>query len=97
MAQKDQTAEQSCDLSFTRIRKQGRPHPCPAVVMGNPGLLQKSPDVPALLPQVGGDVEQPAVAEGASGRVHAETDLALDHRWPKDTLGNVVCWWTESG
>jgi hypothetical protein len=34
-------------------------------VMGDPGLLQKIPDIPPLLPQGGGDGEQTAAAECA--------------------------------
>jgi len=49
-------------------------------MIGNPGLLQKLPDIAALLPEGGGDGEQAAAADGAAGRLDAMADLALNHR-----------------
>lgn len=39
--------------------------------MGDPGLLQKMPEVPALLPQGGCDREQATAADGATGELDA--------------------------
>jgi len=58
--------------------------------MGDPGLLQKFPDIPPLLPEGGGDREQPAAADGAVGRLHAAGDLALNHRLSQGSLSSVV-------
>jgi len=38
-------------------------------MMGDPGLLHKSPDIPPLLPEGGGDREQAAAADGAAGHL----------------------------
>ena len=48
--------------------------------MGNPGLLQALPDIAALLPQGGGDGEQPAAPDGAAGGLDTMADLAVNHR-----------------
>ena len=58
--------------------------------MGDPGLLQKSPDIPPLLPEGGGDREQAAAADGAVGRLDAMADFALNHRLAQGSLGGVV-------
>jgi hypothetical protein len=66
------------------------------MVLGDPGLFQKIPDITALLPQGGCDGEQAAAAEGAIGGLHAPavawqtSDLALNHCWPESTLRGVV-------
>jgi hypothetical protein len=46
--------------------------------MGDPGLLQELPGIPALLPQGGGDREQSATADGTAGGLDAKADFALD-------------------
>ena len=58
--------------------------------MGNPALLQELPNIAALLPQGGGDGEQPAAADGAAGGLDAMADLAVNHRLPQCPLGSVV-------
>ena len=53
----------------------------PAAVMGDPGLLQIIPDIPVppLLPQGGGDGEQPAAAKRTLAGLHAMADFSLNH------------------
>jgi hypothetical protein len=58
--------------------------------MGDPGLLQKIPDITALLAQGGGDGEQPAAADCTLAELDAIADLALNHRLAQSTLGCVV-------
>ena len=43
-------------------RRQQRGHH-PAAVMRDPGLFQELPDITALLPEAGGNGEQPAAAD----------------------------------
>ena len=62
----------------------------PAVVMGNPRLLQEWPNIAALLSQRGGDGKQAAAADGALAGLDAMADLALNHRLAQGTLGGVV-------
>jgi len=58
--------------------------------MGNPRLLQKLPNIAALLSQRGGDGEQSAPAGGALVGLGAMADLPLNHRLAQGTLGGVV-------
>jgi len=51
----------------------------PATVMGDPGLLHELPDIAALLPQGGGDREQPAAADRTWAGLDGKADLALAH------------------
>ena len=46
--------------------------------MGDPGLLEDLPGIPALLPQGGGDREQAATADSTAGGLDAKADFALD-------------------
>jgi len=62
----------------------------PAAVMGDPGLLQELPDIPALLPEGGGDREQSAAADGTAGGLDAKADCALDDRLAQCSLGGIV-------
>ena len=58
---------------------------------GDPGLLQDLPDIAALLPQGGGDREQPpAAADGTAWRLDAKADFALDERLAHCSLGGIV-------
>ena len=57
--------------------------------MGNPCLLQEGPDLSSVLPQGGGDRQQPASADAPFGRLHAMADLALDHRRTQRPLGRI--------
>jgi len=50
-----------------------------AEAMGNPGLLQETPDLKTLLPQGGGHREQHAAADG-SGR-HGRLKVCLRGPW----------------
>jgi hypothetical protein len=59
-------------------------------MMGNPGLLQELPDIPALLPQGGGDREQSAAEDRTLAGLDAVTDLALNHRLAQGMFGGVV-------
>ena len=70
------------------IRQQGG-H-LPSAMMGNPSLLQKRPDVSALLPQGGDDREQTAATQGTFGGLDAMADLAVDHRLPQRTLSGII-------
>ena len=58
--------------------------------MGDPGLLQELPDIPALLPEGGGDREQSAAADGTAGGLDAKADCALDDRLAQCSLGGIV-------
>jgi hypothetical protein len=58
--------------------------------MGDPGLLQELPGIPALLPQGGGDREQSATADGTAGRLDAKADFPLNHRLTQRSFGGVV-------
>ena len=58
--------------------------------MGDPGLLQKIPDIPALLPQGSGDREQAAAADRTLAGLDAMADLALNHRLAQGALGGIV-------
>jgi hypothetical protein len=64
--------------------------------MGNPGLHQELPDIAALLPEGGGDGEQPAAADCPLAGLDAPAvawqtmDLALNHRLAQGTLSGVV-------
>jgi len=58
--------------------------------MGNPGLLQELPDIPALLPQGGGDREQSATTDGTAGGLYAKADFALDDGLAQGRLSSVV-------
>jgi len=58
--------------------------------MGDPGLLQKIPDIPALLPQGSGDREQAVTADRTLVRLDAMADLALNHRLAQGMLGGIV-------
>lgn len=58
--------------------------------MGDPCLLQELPDIPALLPQGGGDGEQSAAADGTAGGLDAKADFALNHRLAQRSLSGVV-------
>ena len=70
------------------IGEQRRHHP--TVMMGNPGLLQKLPDIAALLSEAGGDSEQSAAADRTLAGLDAMADFSLNHRLPHGTLGGVV-------
>lgn len=59
-------------------------------MMGNPGLLQELPEIPALLPQGGGDREQSAVADGTVCGLDAKADFALDDRLAQCSFGGIV-------
>jgi hypothetical protein len=59
------------------MRQQGRHHP--AAMMGNPGLLNELPDIPALLSEGGRDCQQAAAADRTLAGLDAMTDLALNH------------------
>jgi len=52
----------------------------PATVMDDPGLLHELSDIAALLPQGGGDREQPAAADRTWSRLDGKADLALAHK-----------------
>ena len=58
--------------------------------MSDPGLLKEFPDITALLPQAGGNGEQPAAADPTLAGLDAMTDLALDDGRPQGSLGSVV-------
>ena len=58
--------------------------------MGDPGLLQKIPDIPPLLPQGSGDREQAAAADRTLAGLDAMADLALTHRLAQGMLGGIV-------
>lgn len=58
--------------------------------MGNPGLFQQAPGVPALRPEGGRHREQPAAADRTFGGLDAMSDLALNHRMAQGPLGGVV-------
>jgi hypothetical protein len=73
----------------TSERWQQRAHH-PAAVMGDPGLLQELPDITALLPEAGGDGEQPAAADRTLAGLDAMTDFALNYGLAQSTLGCVV-------
>jgi hypothetical protein len=87
---------QSWLLLTSAIRQQRRHQP--AVVMGDSGLLQEFPGITALLPEAGGDGEQPAAADRSLARLDAPavawqtSDPALNHRLTQGTLGSVVGW-----
>jgi len=51
--------------------------------MGDPGLLQETPDIPPLLPEGGTDGEQACAAEAAGAGLNTVTDLALDDCLPE--------------
>lgn len=75
-------------LSEISHRDQIRERMVRSELLSDPGLLQKNPDIAALLAQGGGDGEPAAAAERAMGGLHApavgwqSSDRALDHRWP---------------
>jgi len=48
--------------------------------MSDPGLLQKQPDIPALLSKGGGGGEQPAEAERALCELEAMDKFCLNHQ-----------------
>ena len=48
----------------------------PAAMMGDPGLLQELPDIPALLPEGGGNREQSAAADGTVSRLVAKCSVS---------------------
>jgi hypothetical protein len=58
--------------------------------MGDPGLRQELPDIPALLSEGGSDGEQACSAHGAVGRLDSMTELALDDCQPLCYLGRLV-------
>jgi hypothetical protein len=58
--------------------------------MGDPGLLQKIPGIPALLPQGSGDREQAPAADSTLAGLDAMADLALNHRLAQGMLGGIV-------
>ena len=58
--------------------------------MDNPGLLEKLPDIPALLLQVGDEREQLAAADGSAGGLDTKADFALNHRLAQCSLGGIV-------
>ena len=58
--------------------------------MDNPCFLQEGPDLSSVLPQGGGDRQQPASADAPFGGLHAMADLALDHRRTPCPLGRSV-------
>jgi len=76
-------------VPLTSEGRQQRRHQ-PAAVMGDPGLLQELPDITALLPEAGGDGEQPAAADRTLAGLDTMTDLALNHGLAQSTLGCVV-------
>ena len=51
--------------------------------MSDPGLLKEFPEITALLPQAGGNGEQPAAADPTLAGLDAMTDLALDDGRPQ--------------
>jgi hypothetical protein len=48
-------------------------------MMGNPGLINELPDIPALLSEGGRDCQQAAAADRTLAGLDAMTDLALNH------------------
>ena len=58
--------------------------------MGDPGLLQKNPYIPPLLPQGSGDREQATAADRTLAGLDAMADLALNHRLAQGPLGDIV-------
>lgn len=58
--------------------------------MGDPGLLQKAPHIPALLSERGGDREQSAPADPTGSGLDAIADLAVNHGLAQCPLGGVV-------
>ena len=58
--------------------------------MGNPGLLEELPGIPALLPQGGSEREQAATPDSTAGGLDAKADFALNHRLAQGSLGSVV-------
>ena len=64
--------------------------------MGDPGLLQTSPDISPLLPPASGDREQSAAADRTRAGLDVLAvarqipDLALNHRLAQGRLGGVV-------
>ena len=59
----DQRATTDTLIVDNRLRDSAAVMAQPAAVMGNPGLLQKIPDIAALRQQGGGDREQAAAAD----------------------------------
>jgi hypothetical protein len=59
------------------MRQQGRHHP--TAMMGNPGLFQELPDIPALLSEGGRDCQQAAAADRTLAGLDTMTDLALNY------------------
>ena len=63
---------------------------------GDPGLLQKIPNIPGLLPRNSGVREQAAAADRTLTGLDATaiprpiSDLALNHRLAQGTLGGIV-------
>jgi len=58
--------------------------------MGDLGLFQKIPDIPALLPQGSGDREQAVTADRTLAGWDAMTDLALNHRLAQGALSSII-------
>ena len=58
--------------------------------MGDPGLLEELPDIPPLLPEGSGDLQQAAPEDRTLAGLDAVTDLALNHRLAQGTFCGVV-------
>lgn len=59
-------------------------------MMGNPGLRQERPDISALLPQGGGDAEQPVPPNLILAGIAATADFSLNHQLAQGTLSRIV-------
>jgi len=58
--------------------------------MGDPGMFQKIPNIPAMFLKGSCDSEQAAQAERTLAGLVAMADLSLNHRLAQDTLGGIV-------
>ena len=74
-------------MTDSGILHQGGHHATP--VLGDPGLLQEWPDLPALVLQGGGDREQLAAADRDAGGLDAMADRALNHPLAQGRLSGV--------
>ena len=59
-------------------------------MIGNPGLLQERPDISALLPQGGGEAEQPIPPNRTLAGMAARADFSLNHQLAQGTLSPIV-------
>ena len=60
------------------------------MAIGNPGLLQKLPHIPVVLPQGGRDSEQRAATDSTAGGLDVMADVPLNHRLAQSPLGSFV-------